>query len=78
MAAVDLQHHPFARHPRPPHAVLGRPSPARDGHAGHSQDAAHRKAAQGEPLVLPEQFAEIGVVGARVAIAGEADHYGGH
>ena len=78
MAAVYLQQHPFQRHPRPPHAVLGRTPPAGAGHSGRLKDAADREAAQVEPLVLPQQFAQMGVVGAWVTLGGKVDHDGGH
>ena len=59
MAAVNLEQHPLARHPRAPHAVLRRLSPAGTGHTGLLQDPPDREAAQVEPLVLPEQFAQM-------------------
>ena len=53
-------------------AVLSRAAPPRAGHDGPRQNAPQRGTAEGEPLVLLQQFGEVGVVGARVARGGEA------
>ncbi len=66
---VNREQEGEGQHPR---AVLGRSSLAGAGHAGLLQDPPDRETAQAEPLVLPEQFAQVRVVGARVALGGKA------
>ena len=72
MTAVDLEQHPLARHPLAADAVLGRPAASGTRDAGPRQDPADGPTAQVEPLVLPQQLGEVGVVRSRVAGGGQA------
>ena len=73
-AAVHLNKHPLLGHALPAEPVLLRPAAAGTAQAGLHQDAAHRGTAQVDPLPFLQQFGEVAVVGAGVAVAGQFHH----
>ncbi len=77
LTAVDLHQHTLLGHAPAAEAVLLGASAAGTADARLDQDAAHRGAAQVDALLFPEQFGEVAVVGASVAVAGQLHHGGG-
>ena len=73
-AAVHLNKHPLLGHALAPEPVLLRPAAAGAAQAGLHQDAAHRGPAQVDPFSFPQQFGQVAVVGARIAVAGQFHH----
>ena len=77
LAAIDLDQHPFLGHAPAPEPVLLGTAASGAAQAGPDQNAAHRGAAQVDALPLPQQFGEVGVVGACIAVAGQLHHGSG-
>ena len=74
VAAVDLHQHPLLGHAPAPEPVLLGAAAARTADACLDQNAAHRGTAQVDALAFPQQFGEMSMVGARVAVAGQLHH----
>ena len=62
VAPIYLQQHPFLGHAFAPDTVSGRPTAAGAVHAGADQDAAHRRAAQVDPLPFHQQLGQMRMV----------------
>ena len=75
-AAVHLYKHPLLGHALAAEPVLLRAATAGAAQASLHQDAAHRGPAQVDSLPFPQQFGEVAVIGARVAVAGQFYHGG--
>lgn len=77
MAAVQLDQHPGLGHSLAAETVL-RGAPATEtADASLGENAAHGGPAQVDALAFPEQFGEVSVIGALVALGGQLHHRGG-
>ena len=76
MAAVQLHQHPRLGHPLTAEPVLRRAPAAGTADARFGENTPHRGPAQVDALPFLEQFGEVGVVGALVALRRQLYHYG--
>ena len=76
VATVHLYQHALAGHPLPADTVPGRPTAARALQAGTRQYAPQRGSTDLYALALPEQLAQVSVVGIGVAGLSKSQHFG--
>ena len=74
VAAVDLHQHALLWHAPAPEPVLLGAAAARTADACLDQNSAQRGTAQVDALAFPQQFGEMSMVGARIAVAGQLHH----